>query len=634
MRTNRYLIALVAALGLIPIVLDGTIVTVALTPIRTNLHTDVNTAQWIFTGYLLANASLVAIGGYLANRFGRKRLWVGGLALFTAGSVLCGISPTIGWLIAFRVLQGIGGGMLLPIGPALAFDAFAQEERARASALVAVPVLLAPIFGPIVGGYLNDTFDWHSIFFVNLPVGIIAIVAALVALPRDTPGAGRRIRLDAIGLALSTLGIVAILYGLTFVTRTNPDTVTAANPGGDLYGWSSWLVWVLAGGGAVVLGIFALYSLRISRDPALDLRQLGRRNFLLSSLITWVSSIVFLGLLVLLPLYFESVRLPHLSPLDTGLALIPYGVGGVAGTILAAALYRAIGPRGVVLLGGALAAFGAWLLTQTIQPTADAAQMLAAALAQTTVPAVAGPDALRWGFFIVGLSTTFVAIPAQTLGLEALKGEALAKASSLMLSTKLIFSSVGVAIVTMILVERTRSRATDLAGQVQALIPTSGVNPSDPSGAAALQAIPAQIATQAGTWAIQSIFWLVVFLSLVLVALALPLPGRRRQIAAAEPKTVPDAEPVLAGSNGAAARAGGGGGGADAVGLANPATSSRRAPRALLWTPLAVAMCLALLVTTAEAFAPANDALASTLHLDVRAGMSSLFSWLQSIFPH
>jgi len=536
-KTNPYLIALTAALGLIPIVLDGTIVTVALTPIRLNLHTDVNTAQWIFTGYLLANAAMVAVGGYLANRFGRKRLFVGGIALFTLGSVLCGISPSIGWLIAFRVLQGIGGGLLLPIGPALAFDAFEQEERARASALVAVPILLAPIFGPVVGGYLNDTLDWHSIFFVNLPVGIIAVVAALVLLPRDEPNAGRGRRLDVVGLALSTIGIVAILYGLTFVTRTDPATVTAANPNGDLYGWGYPLVWALVGGGAVVLAIFAFYSLRVSRDPALDLRQLKRRNFLVSNVITWLASLVALGLLVLLPLYFESIRRPNLSPLDTGLALIPYGVGGLLGTIASAALYRALGPRWVVALGAVLTAVGTWLLAQTIQPTANASQLLAAAQTQTPVPAVAGPEALRWGFFLVGLSFTFMAIPVQTLALEALKGEALAKASSLFLSTKLIFSSVGVAVVTTILIDQTRSRATDLVGQLQALSQGSGINPSDPRVAAALQALQAQIGTQAGTWAIHSIFWLIFFLSFALIALALLLPGRKRRVAA-EPAEV------------------------------------------------------------------------------------------------
>ncbi len=367
MKTNRYLIALVAALGLIPVVLDTTIVTVVLTPIRNDLRTDVNTIQWIVTGYLLANAAVVAIGGYLANRFGRKRMFLLGLMVFTLGSVLSGVSPGIGWLIAFRVLQGIGGGLLLPLGPALAFDAFPQEERARATAVIALPLLLAPVFGPIAGGWLTDTFHWHFIFFVNLPVGLLA-AAAFVVLPRDQAGSARSRRFDFIGLALSTLGIVAVIYALKLVTEMNPSTMTAANPTGALYGWGYWPVWVLLGAGLVVLGVFAFYALRLSRDPALDLRQLGRREFLVSTLFNWANSFVTLSLLVLLPLYFEAVRLPTLSPLDTGLALLPFGIGGLVGTVGAAALYRAIGPRWVVCLGAVLAALSAWLLAQTIQP--------------------------------------------------------------------------------------------------------------------------------------------------------------------------------------------------------------------------------------------------------------------------
>src|SRR6185312_5269227 len=249
MRRNRYLIAIVAALGLIPVVLDTTIVTVALNPIRDDLNTDINTAQWIVTGFFLANAAVVAAGGYLASRFGRKRIFITGLSIFTIGSLLCAISPGIGWLIAFRVVQGIGGGMLLPIGAAVAFDQFPQEQRARASALIAIPILFAPVFGPILGGYLTDTFDWHSIFVVNLPVVAIAIVLALLVLPSDSAAEKATGRFDYVGLSLSTLGIIAILYGLKLVGTPNPDTVTAANPGGDLYGWGYWLVWALVGGG-------------------------------------------------------------------------------------------------------------------------------------------------------------------------------------------------------------------------------------------------------------------------------------------------------------------------------------------------------------------------------------------------
>ncbi len=524
MKNNRYLIALSAALGLILIVMDGTIVTVAITPIRTALHTDVNTVQWIVTGYLLSNAAVVAVGGYLANRFGRKRLFTGGIALFTIGSVLCGIAPTIGWLIAFRVFQGIGGGLLLPIGPALAFDAFPQEERARASALVAIPILLAPVFGPIAGGYLNDTFDWHSIFFVNLPVGVVAVAMALLVLPRDVTGAARGRGFDYVGLALSTLGITAIVYAFKLVTETAPGTATAANPSGDLRGWGYWPVWALIGAGAVVLGIFAFYSLRISRDPALDLRQLRQRDFLVSNLISWTASLVNFGLLVLLPLYFESIRMPHLSALDTGLALIPLGIGTLVGTIASTALYRALGPRWVVASGAALFAASAWIVAHIVQPTADASQLLASVQTHAAIPATAGPDALRWGLFLVGLSVTFVAIPVQTLALEALKGEALAKASSLYLTSRLIFASIGTAIITTILVDSTRSRATDLVSQLQAMAHGAG---SGAGAGAALQALQTQLAAQAGTWAVQSIFWLVFFGSFALVVLAMTLPGRQ-----------------------------------------------------------------------------------------------------------
>lgn len=522
---NKYLIALVAALGLIPIVLDTTVVNVVLIPIRDALHTDINTSQWIISAYFLASAATVAGSGYLASRFGRKRLFIVGLAFFTLGSALCAAAPAIGWLIAFRVLQGIGGGILLPIGPALAFDGFPQEERAKASALIGVPLLLAPIFGPIVGGYLNDTFDWHSIFLINLPICAIALLAAFLVFPREQATSTRGARFDLVGLTLSTIGIVAVIYALSLVTRVDPATVTAANPTGNLYGWGYWLVWALLGAGAVILAMFALYSLRLSRDPALDLRQLGRRDFLVSNLFNWATALIAFGLLVLLPLYFESVRLPSLSALDTGLALVPFGAGGIVGTIIAAALYRAVGPRLVVMVGASLAALSSWLLAHTIQPTATASQLVAAAQSHSAIAAVASADDLRWWLFLVGLSFTFMNIPVQTLALEALSGEALSKASSLFLSTKLIFSSVGVAILTTLLVSFSRSRATDLVRQTQTQAQTVGVNLRDPQVVATLFA---QVGVQAGTWAIQNIFWLIFFGSLGLVALALILPGRRR----------------------------------------------------------------------------------------------------------
>jgi hypothetical protein len=276
-----------------------------------------------------------------------------------------------------------------------------------------------------------------------------------------------------------------------------------------------------------------VYALRISREPALDLRQLRRRDFLVSNLLTWATTISIYGLLVLVPLYFESVRLPHLSALETGVALVPLGAGALAGTIGAVTLYRALGPRGVVLIGVVLTIVSAWLLAKAIYPTADAGQLLAAAQNQTTVPALTGPDALRWRLFLVGLSSTLISIPAQTLALEALTGSALAKASSLVLSTKLIFSSVGVAVMTTLLIDRSRGRAVSLVQQLQA---------------PALRTLDGQVAAQAGAWAIQSIFWLICAVSVGLLVFALLLPGRRRQL---EPRPVAthqtEAEPMAVG---------------------------------------------------------------------------------------
>src|SRR5437868_2247870 len=269
---SKYAIALTAALGLVMAILDATVVNVALIPIATAFKTDLSTIQWIITGYFLAQAAVIPISGYLGNRFGIKRLFMICLVLFTVGSLLCGISQNESMLIAFRVLQGLGGGALFPLGQAIAFGAFPPKERAAASAIIAVPVLLAPAFGPTLGGWLTDNFGWESIFFVNLPVGIIAILLASLILPADeAPEKKEQAGFDYIGLVLCTLGVLAVVYAFTVVSQTQPGTQSPLNPNGTLYGWGYWLVWALLGGGLAVLALFALYELRISKDPVLDL---------------------------------------------------------------------------------------------------------------------------------------------------------------------------------------------------------------------------------------------------------------------------------------------------------------------------------------------------------------------------
>src|SRR5215467_9268188 len=180
--TYRWRATLVIALGLLMSVLDVTIVSVVLPQIATALHAEYQTSTWIGTGYLLANAAVIPIIGYLSDRIGSKSIFLLALGLFTLGSALCAFAPSVPALIAFRVFQGIGGGALLPVGMAIIFRLFDPTERARAIAVLMIPILLGPAFGPTLGGYLATAASWNAIFLINLPIGVIAFVLALSVL--------------------------------------------------------------------------------------------------------------------------------------------------------------------------------------------------------------------------------------------------------------------------------------------------------------------------------------------------------------------------------------------------------------------------------------------------------------------
>lgn len=508
MRTNsRYLIALTAALGLMPVALDATIVNVAIVPISQALHTSIDSVQWIFIGYLLANAAVVPLSGYLGNRLGVKRLFLIGIALFTFFSLLCALAPSERWLVAFRVLQGIGGGVLLPLGMAIALQPFAKEERARATAVVGVPVLLAPVVGPIIGGLIIDSLNWQTIFFVNVPIGLAVMALAWRVLPADT-SAQRDVDApdasDYPGLLLSMAGVTLLVYAAKLVSQTDPGTRTATNPQGSIYGWGYWPVWGLIALGLALLVAFAWRELRIS-DPVLDLRLFARREFTTANLALWLASIIVFGLLFLTPVFLQQVRLPHLSPVRTGVALLPMGIATVVGVIVGSALYRLVGARFLVLAGAVLLGIGCW--------------QFRGLTATTSVGDLVVPLAL------VGFSTTLILVPTQTLALEALSGKALNKATSLVNATKLLWASIGSAVLVTIFIQRTVTHAAHLA----AALPADAL--AQPTSAQA-QAARAQIAARAATSGMVDVFTLLLWGTLVLILMALFLPGRRAEAAA------------------------------------------------------------------------------------------------------
>src|ERR687888_211122 len=221
MTTNRiephvWRIAAVVVIGAILSILDTTIVNVALDTLSRDLHSSLADIQWVATGYMLALAAVIPVSGWAAARFGAKRLWIASVILFTLGSVLCGLAWSTGSLVAFRVLQGIGGGMIMPVGQMVLTRAAGPARLGRVMSVVGVAMILAPIFGPTIGGLIIDNLDWRWIFYVNVPIGGIAVVMGLRMLPEVEEGV-HRTRLDRIGLALLSIGFPLVVYGLAEV---------------------------------------------------------------------------------------------------------------------------------------------------------------------------------------------------------------------------------------------------------------------------------------------------------------------------------------------------------------------------------------------------------------------------------
>lgn len=514
----KYAVALTAALGLFMAVLDNTIVNVSLTAMQKSFGTDVNTIQWVITAYFLSQAAVIPAAGYLSTRFGLKRMFILALGIFTVGSLLCGLSPDIAGtdggdalLIWFRVLQGIGGGMLFPLATSIAFGAFPPAERAASSAFVAIPVLLAPTLGPTLGGLLVDSsLGWPWIFFINIPVGIVAIaLIARILRPesRDEAPAGPRERFDMAGLALSMLGVVLVVYAFTLVGQTKAGSVTAANPRGDIWGWGYWLVWALLGAGLALLAAFTVYELRVPKDPVLDLRLFRTYSFSIATLLTWVTRAVIFGSFFLIPLFLEQFR--GLSAVATGLALMPQGVGAAIGIGTGSRLYDRIGPRWLVTLGIVTLTASTWLLTD-ISPRTDGWSL---------VPVL----------FLRGLGFGWGNLPLQTLALSSITGRALPKASSLYNSTAQIFSSIGVAMLSTLFIQHTTSRAADLMTSSR----LAGARP------------PSDLALQAGAASMSDVFWLLTIATGLMIFVGLFLPRRslkQEQAARGEAGAVEDAE--------------------------------------------------------------------------------------------
>ncbi|MGI8713368.1 MAG: DHA2 family efflux MFS transporter permease subunit [Solirubrobacteraceae bacterium] len=406
--------AIVVVLGAIMSVLDTTIVNVALHDLSGDLHASLGSIQWVITGYLLSLAAVIPVTGWAVRRYSARRLYLIALVVFTLGSALCALATSSSELIAFRVVQGIGGGMITPIGQMILVKAAGPRNLPKVMSFIGVPIVLAPVFGPTLGGLLLQTVGWQWIFLINAPVGALALVMAWRLLPHDEAGTAQAGRLDVIGLGLAAAGVVGITYGLS-------ESETAGS-----FTSSSVLGPVLAG---IVLLTLFIYRSRRTEHPLLDLSLFRNPAFRAASIVTFCLGAALFGAMILLPLYFQTVR--GENAINTGLLLIPQGIGGGLGMFVSGRLTERIGAGRTSLIGGvilAVATIPFVLVTATTPFAAIDAAML-----------------------VRGIGVGLAIMPAMTAAFSVLSKEQINDASPQLTVLQRVGGSLGTAVIAVVL---------------------------------------------------------------------------------------------------------------------------------------------------------------------------------------
>ncbi|MZQ82733.1 DHA2 family efflux MFS transporter permease subunit [Paenibacillus sp. 5J-6] len=326
-------VALILVFGAIASQLDSTMVNVAINTLASDLHSTVLAIQWVITGYVLTMGLAVPVSGWAIQRFGGKNVYMFSLWVFLISSILCSLAWNTGSLIGFRLIQGIGAGLLIPTMQNVLVQSAGGRGLGRVIAIISIPALLGPILGPVIGGLIMDNMSWRWIFYVNIPIMAVALWLSWRHIPRDEPSKSKP-KLDVIGLLLLSPAFAILIYGISKISSQ-----------GHLFSAG---VLVPLSVGLVLLASYTVYALRLSQSPLLDLHLFRSRHFLASNLTLFLSGMVMNGALLLLPLYYEQVR--GESVLMTGLLLIPQGVGMLLTRSWIGGLSDRIGSRNIVLV--------------------------------------------------------------------------------------------------------------------------------------------------------------------------------------------------------------------------------------------------------------------------------------------
>jgi EmrB/QacA subfamily drug resistance transporter len=392
-------------------IMDITIVNVALPQLAHDFKVGPDHIDSVVVGFLVSLAVFIPASGWLGDRFGMKRMLLTAIVIFTGASALCGISQSLTQLVIFRILQGVGGGMLTPIGMAMLFRTFPPAERVRASRILIVPTAFAPALGPVIGGLLVTDVSWRWVFFVNLPIGVAAFIFGFLFLHEHRePDAGR---FDVGGFVLAGTGLATLMYALSE---------------GPTRGWSS--PWILGTGVAGIVLLIALvrYELRVP-TPMIHFRLVGNRLFRSTTIVLLVGMAAFLGTLYAIALFFQDGL--GLSALDAGLSTFPEAVGVMIGSQISTRLYPIFGPRRLMAAG-----------------------LICVAVLALSLTAVGFSTSLwlvRFLMFLIGIAISHVFTPTQAAAFATISPAETGRASTLFNTGRQVGSALGVAVLTTVM---------------------------------------------------------------------------------------------------------------------------------------------------------------------------------------
>ncbi len=433
---NPWIIAISVMLGTFLEVLDTTVVNVSLPHIAGNLSATVDESTWVLTSYLVANAIVLPMTGWLANHFGRKRVLMTSIAGFTLASVCCGLAPNLPFLIIFRVIQGAAGGGLQPLSQAIMLEAFPPEQRGKAMAFWGLGIVVAPMLGPVLGGWITDSYSWRWIFYINLPIGAAALFMSNAFIFDPGYITRRSQRVDYWGIGFLALGIGALQIML--------------DKGQEEDWFGSHFIITLAVITFVGLTAFVIREL-LDRHPVVDLRVFRVRTYATGVFMMTVLGFVLYGSTVLIPIFLQTLL--GYPALQAGFAMLPRGLGSFVAMPFVGILMSKFEPRKLLLVGFVVAAYAMWDLGR--------------------INLNAGYWDVFWPQFIQGISMGFLFVPLTTITHDPISKERMGNATSIFNLMRNIGGSVGIAMVTTIVARHTQTNTDVLGANVSPYAPSA-----------------------------------------------------------------------------------------------------------------------------------------------------------------